>query len=94
MQALSLIEDGSGGLSARHRAVVEHAIADEHPWVAAIYDECKETGDVRGLMVGRGRGGRNRRVYGCSCRGVNPRVSVFCEIVVSRPTGATTASVF
>ena len=64
MQALSLIEDGSGGLSARHRAVVEHAIIAEHPWVAAIYDECKETGDVRGLMVGRGRGGESDGITG------------------------------
>ncbi|CAN0355029.1 unnamed protein product, partial [Laminaria digitata] len=50
LQALSLIEDGSEGLSARHRTIVERAISAEHPWVAAIYDECKETGDVRGLM--------------------------------------------
>ncbi|CAN0046409.1 unnamed protein product [Ectocarpus fasciculatus] len=49
-QALSLIEEGSAGLSAQHRAVVEKAISVGHPWVSAIYDECKETGDVRGLM--------------------------------------------
>lgn len=56
-QALSLVEEGSDGLSARHRAIVHHAISVGHPWVSAIYDECKETGDVRGLMVRRRRGG-------------------------------------
>ncbi|CAM9553514.1 unnamed protein product, partial [Ascophyllum nodosum] len=52
-QALSWIEEGTatGGLSARHRAIVERAIATEHPWVSAIYEECKETGDVRGLVL-------------------------------------------
>ena len=44
-QALSLIEEGNAGLSAQHRAVVEKAISVGHPWVSAIYDECKETGD-------------------------------------------------
>ena len=53
LQVLSWIEEGTatGGLSARHRAIVERAIATEHPWVSAIYEECKETGDVRGLVV-------------------------------------------
>lgn len=52
-QALHWIVEGkvSGGLSAHHKAIVEHAIAIEHPWVSAIYEECKETGDVRGLVV-------------------------------------------
>ncbi|CAM9969974.1 unnamed protein product, partial [Scytosiphon promiscuus] len=49
-QALRLVEEGGDGLSARHRAIVSHAIDVGHPWVAAIYDECMETGDVRGLM--------------------------------------------
>lgn len=53
-QALALIIEGSDGLSAHERAVVEKAIAEEHPWVAAIYEECAETGDVRGLVVGNG----------------------------------------
>lgn len=66
MQALSLIEDGSGGLSARHRTIVEDAITADHPWVAAIYDECKETGDVRGLMVGQRVGGARKRRVHCS----------------------------
>lgn len=57
-KALRLVEEGDGGLSTRHRAIVSHAIDVGHPWVAAIYDECMETGDVRGLMVGDdGQGG-------------------------------------
>lgn len=53
VQALHWIVEGkvSGGLSVHHKAIVEHAIATEHPWVSAIYEECKETGDVRGLVV-------------------------------------------
>lgn len=57
-QALSLVEEGSEGLSARHRAIVHHAVSVGHPWVSAIYDECKETGDVRGLMVREWEGKR------------------------------------
>ncbi|CBJ25612.1 hypothetical protein Esi_0003_0321 [Ectocarpus siliculosus] len=72
-QALSLIEEGGAGLSAQHRAVVEKAISVGHPWVSAIYDECKETGDVRGLMGEAGNpafhmvvGQLCRVVAGCS----------------------------
>lgn len=50
-QALALIAEGIDGLDEHDEGVVENAISSEHPWVSAIYDECKETGDVRGLMV-------------------------------------------
>lgn len=64
-QALSLVEDGSDGLSVRHRAIVHHAISVGHPWVSAIYDECKETGDVRGLMVRESEKGQGAGFGAC-----------------------------
>lgn len=66
-QALSLIEEGSDGFTERHRAIAQHAISVGHPWVSAIYDECKETGDVRGLLVGdrQGRAEFDLRVHRC-----------------------------
>lgn len=50
-QALALIVEGCAGINELDKELVENAIAIEHPWVCAIYDECKETKDVRGLLV-------------------------------------------
>lgn len=48
---MTLIAEARNGLTEREKALIEDAIATEHPWVSAIYDECRETGDMRGLMV-------------------------------------------
>lgn len=77
-QALSLIEEGSDGFTARHRAIAQHAISVGHPWVSAIYDECKETGDVRGLLVGD-KGGRFWPV--CRC-GLTTRFARTADLVI------------